>query len=217
MPVFGWFLLIIGVLLVLFLRMKVGVVCTYEKEELMVKLRLGFLRITVFPLKEPTGRQKKKQADKAAKKAVKKARDKPVNPAVQSFDKLDLAKRMLPQVSVLLEKLGRGLRIPLLLADVKFGLGSPYQTAVWYGRIQAIVGQIWYLLNRHVWLKDGHIHLEPDFEQSGISGEAQLELYMQAGTGLAVGFGLGLAFLRAWKASKAAYAAKQQPAEQTAA
>ena len=217
MPVFGWFLLVLAVLLVLLLRMKVGVICTYEGQALTVKLRLGFLRITAFPFKEPTERQKKKQADKAAKKAVKKAQDKPATPAVQNFDKLDLAKRMLPQVSVLLEKLGRGLRIPLLLADVKFGFGSPYQTAVWYGRVQAIVGQIWYLLNRYVWLKEGHIHLEPDLEHAGISGEAQLELYMRAGTGLAMGLGLGFAFLRAWKASKAAFAAKQQTVEQAAA
>jgi len=215
-PVIAWVLLVLGLLFVLLLLMPVGVVCVYERQALTVKLRLGLLKFTAFPQKEPSERQKKKQAAKAAKKAVKQAEEKPETPTAQTYDRLDLAKRMLPQVSVLLKKLGRGLRIPLLLADVRFGMGSPYQTAVWYGRAQAIVGQFWYLLNRYIWLKEGHIHLEPSFEKAGIDGEAQLEVHMRVGTGLAMGLGLGLALLRAMKASKAAYAASHT-AEQTAA
>ena len=216
MPILAKVLIALLLLLVLLLLMPVGVICVYEREALTVKLRLGILKMTAFPLKEPSERQKKRRVTKAKKKAVEKAGNKPSAPATQSYDRIDLVKRMLPQVSVLLEKLGRGIRIPLLLADVRFGLGSPYQTAVWYGRTQAIIGQLWYLLNRHIWLKDGHIHFEPDFEKAGIFGEARLEIYMRVGTGLGMGLGLGIALLRAMKASKAAYAAKH-PAEQAAA
>jgi len=208
-PIFARVLLVLGLLFVLLLVAPVGVICMYEKQVLTVKLRLGFFKYTAFPRKELTERQRKKQAEKAAKKAVEKAAEEPSPPTPQSYDRIDLVRRMLPQVSVLLEKLGRGLRIPVLLADVRFGLGGPSQTAIWYGRMQALVGQFWFLLNRYVRLRDGHIHIEPSFEKAGIEGEAQLELYMRGYTGLAIGLGLGIALLRAMKASKAAYAAKQ--------
>jgi len=187
----GWMILVL-VLLVLFLigQVRIGAVAEYSQAGPEVRVRLGPARLKVFPLpkKEKTQEQLKKEAEKKAqdeeKKKVKKQQKKEKAQKEQKSLQekvgggLDLAKEFLP---IVLEAAGCFWN-KLVMDDLRLcltvGGPDPADAALLYGQANAALAAFWRPLTQAFHVKNGHAHVEIDFEAQNMTlyGKAALSL-----------------------------------------
>lgn len=210
----GWWITL-GVVVLLAL-LPLGVSVKYNSEGPLVKVILGPIRITVFPLpkkekKEPTEAQKQKAAEKAEKKEADKAAKKAQQQAAK--DKAAAEKRLrkaqgieepkdekggswtdfLPLVKEVfrfLKDFGRKLRIDNLEMKLIMGGGDPSNLAINYGRAWAALGNLLPQLEKLFVIKKRDLEIECDFTASETLVIARLDLTITLGRLLAAVFTL---------------------------
>lgn len=175
-----------GILLILFLlgRIRVGGEAEYGEAGLLVKIRAGFLRFQVFPLK------KKEKGKKPPRKQQEKPSGKGPEPMPENKKggSLELVKRCLPLVCEAAGELKRKIRIDKLYMDLTIASGSAAGTAMAYGYANMALGMLWPMIEQNFEVKDPKLHTGLDFTAG--SATVYLEAAFSARLGQLCSFGL---------------------------
>lgn len=202
----GW-LIALGVV-VLLAVLPLGVSVKYSAEGALVRVILGPIRLTVFPLprkekKENKPKQTQPQPDAAAPVQQEPALPPPQNPAPPPQPKAQKPKGerggsvldFLPLVKVALDFLGdfrRKLRLNNLELKLILAGGDPANLAINYGRAWAALGNLLPHLDRLFVIKKRDVEVECDFTTSETLIFARLDLTITLGRllSLAVCYGI---------------------------
>lgn len=198
------------ILLALFLigQLRIGVDGRYGEDGVQVRIRLGSVRLKVYPTKpKPEGKPKSKPKPKPEKKEKPKEKK---GKKLALEDILELARQFVP---LALEAAGcfwSKLVMDKLDIRVVVGSNDPADAALLYGQLHAALGAVWKPLNQAFHVKDGRGHVEVDFNSSSITLYFHGALSLKLGQilWLAVHFG-GKALARFLKFRKAQEAEKQ--------
>ena len=184
----GWWITL-GILVLLAL-LPLGVSVKYDSEGPLVRVILGPVRFTVFPLPKKEKKEKKQKEPKQAKSAPNP--DAPKNPAPRKKPKekkpadqkggswtdfLPLVK----EVFRFLDVFRRKLRLNLLELKLIMASSDPCDLAVNYGRAWAAVGNLLPQLERIFVIKKRDIEVECDFTASQTLVIARLDLTITLG------------------------------------
>ena len=142
------------ILLVLFLlgQVRIGAQVEYCEDGLFVRIRAGALLIPVFPVK-----QKKTKGMKTPKAKVPEQKKK-------KGGMLKLVLDLLPTVLETAGKFRRRLRVDRLEMSLTVCASDPADAAMRYGQANALLGFLWQPVTRTFHVKDGHAHVDVDFE-----------------------------------------------------
>ncbi len=199
----GW-LVTLGVLVLLGL-MPLGIHIVYDQQGAAGKLVAGPVKILLFPRpkgekpkKEPTPKTPKKKPEPTPTAA----RDDqiPPQPIPQEQKSAPKAKKggsvtdFLPLVKIALNFLGdfrRKLRVDLLEMKLVLAGGDPAALALNYGRAWAALGNLLPRLERFLVIKKRDLDIQCDFEGSGTSVYARVQITITLGRllGLAAVYG----------------------------
>ena len=194
----GW-LITAGVVFFLAV-LPLGVSVQYNADGPMVRIILGPIKLTVFPLPKKEKKEKKKKEAKVDIAKEQKAKEeavlpKPPQPPKQEKPK-DKPKEkggswtdFLPLVKVgldLLNDFRRKLRVDVLELKLIMAGGDPCDLAVNYGRAWAAVGNLMPQLERFLVIKKRDIEVECDFTASETLVIARLDLTITLGRILAM-------------------------------
>ena len=200
----GWMIPVLLLLVLLLVgQIRLGAVAEYSQAGPEVRVRVGPLRIKVFPLtkKEKTQAQLKKQEDKKAKaEAKKQAKKEKKKEKGQKQSKslqekigggLDLAREFLP---LALEAAGcfwNKLVLDELELIMTVGGPDPADAAMLYGQANAALGALWQPLTQAFHVKNGRARVELDFQAQTMTlyGKAALSLKIGQLVWLGVCFG----------------------------
>jgi len=154
MPVFVWILGGLTLLVVLFFAMRVRLVVQYDKDDLTVLARAGFLRIKLYPRPE-----KPKDAKKKKEKPPKAPKDKlNIGGAVQKF------RAGLSIISPIFGEIRRRLTISELTLHYTASTQDAAQTALIYGAANIAVANFLPLIRHHFRVKRQDVQISADFE-----------------------------------------------------
>ena len=193
----GWWITL-GVCFLLAI-LPLGVSIHYNDQGPVVKLILGFIRLTVVPSQKKPGKVKKEKPKKQ-RKPKKTPADKPkqVGADAPSAEKNPAQKEQggsildfLPLVRTLFDFLGdfrRKLRLNNLQLKLIMAGGDPYNLAVNYGKAWAAVGNLLPKLEQWFVIKKRDIEVECDFVAGKTTVIAHLDLTITLGRLLAAVF-----------------------------
>lgn len=181
-------LIVLGIvllLLVLLARMRVGVRARYDAAGPVIRIRVGFLRLKVYP-RTPGKKKKKKEKKPPKEKTPKGPEDAPKKGGgLQGL--LDL----LPIITRTLGRFRRKLRIDRLTLHLTVpGAEDPAKAALTYGRGSAVMGTVLPVLENAFTLCHRDLRTEIDFnaEKMTVFAEAELTLAVWHGVYLAFSF-----------------------------
>ncbi len=180
-----------GAILVLLLlgQVRLGGEAEYASAGLFVKVRFGWLRLQVFPLK----REKKKKPPKPKKEKPPEQKD-GGEAKSQRGGSLELIKRMLPLACEAAGELKRKIRIDRLYLDLTVASADAAGTAMAYGYANMTLGMLWPMIEQNFEVKDPRLHTGVDFTAQ--SPTVYLSAAFSARLGQLVSFGLRFG----WKA-----------------
>lgn len=186
----GWWIAL-GILFLLAI-LPLGVSIRYDEDGVRVRVILGIIRITVFPL---PGWLKKKDKKKPAEKTEKKKKKQKKEPKPQTEKKGGSLTDFLPLVKVGLEFLGdfrRKLRLNYLQLKLVLAGDDPCDLATNYGRAWAALGNLQPQLERIFVIKKRDLNVECDFTASQTLVTAALDITITLGRliGLLVVYGI---------------------------
>lgn len=203
----GW--MIVGVILaVLFLLslVRVGGILSYSAEGLVVRLRLGAFRPTLFPLKK-----KKKKPPKEPPKEEAPTKEAPAKPQ-PSGGGLELVKRLLPLLAETAGRFQRKVRIDDLDLDLTVAAPDPAATAMAYGGANAFLGMMIPLLEHHFNIKQRKIRTAVDFDQEHPTITIRAAFSLTIGQGAVLSIRLGYQALRIFTDHRKQQSMKQKEA-----
>ena len=198
----GW-LITLGVV-VLLAVLPLGVSVRYNSDGPLVRVVLGPLRLTVFPLPKKEKKEKKKKTVENAPEPAPKAPEEPIpqNPAPPPKPKEEKPKEkggslldFLPLVKLAFRFLGdlrRKLRLNVLELKLILSGGDPANLAINYGRAWVAVGNLQPHLERLFVIKKRDIEVECDFTASETLVIARLDLTITLGRLLSLIFGYAI-------------------------
>lgn len=187
----GW--LITGGIVFLLAILPLGVRIRYNEEGLLVKVILGPVKLTVYPLPKKEEKEKKKPAPET--KPEEASLPKPPQPPKQEKAKGEKKETggslldFLPLVKLALELLGefrRKLRIDDLYLRLILAGSDPCDLAVNYGRAWAALGNLMPQLERLFAIKKRDVEVECDFSASETLVLARMDLTITLGRLLAL-------------------------------
>ncbi len=176
------FTVLLILLLILFLisLIRVGGVVEYSTQGLLVRVRAGRLRFTVFPMKK---REKKP-------KAPKKKKEKPMPPPSEprkAGGTLELVKEFLPLVAEAAGRFKRKIRVDQLDVELTVAGPNPAMAAMAFGGANAVLGMMIPLLENNFKIKERSIRTAVDFDRDSPV------IYLKAALSLTIGQGMMLA------------------------
>lgn len=182
-------LLVIGILLAALLLIsliRIGAAVNYADGALVVRMRIGFLWVNVFP-------RKKKKKQKTVKKKRKKPR--PEGEKKKSKGKVssvELLREFLPVVAEAAGDIKRKIRIDRLDLELTVAAADPAATALAFGAGNALVGMFIPLLenNFHVRERNSRIYADYDRDQPDVTLRAALSLTIGQALSFGVRYGL---------------------------
>lgn len=192
----GW--MIVCFVLLFLAMMPLGVLVCYEKEP-VVKLIIGFVRLTVFPLPDWMRRKKKTKAQKLpqqTKAASEADNTKPTSTELSDF---------IPffQLGIdFLNTFRKKLRIQQLNVRVIMSGDDPCDLAVSYGRAWAAAGNLISALERVFVIKKRDIEVECDFTATKTVFNMKAELTITLGRILMLAVIYGIRVVRAYLSMK---------------
>ncbi len=202
---------IIGIILLIFLLLgflRLGAVVSFG-EELRVRLRLGVLKLTVFPGKEKKPKKEKPpKEEKATEEEPKEKKPKKALsiPKPTLDDILDLLETALAALRATARRACRRTRIDPLDVTVTVGTYDPADTAVLFGALNAAVFALMPKVEETFDVPDPGIHLRIDYERELPMAVGTLGVSLRLGDLFAIAFTLilplGKWFLRFKKAHK---------------
>lgn len=177
-----WIVLLI-LLLVLFLisLIRVGGVVEYSAQGLLVRVRAGKLRFTVFPMKK-----REKKPPKPRKKKEK-PEPQPSEPR-KAGGTLELVKDFLPVVTEAAGRFKRKIRVDQLDVELTVAGPNPAMAAMAFGGANAALGMMVPLLENNLKIKERSIRTAVDFDRDSPV------IYLKAALSLTIGQGMMLAF-----------------------
>lgn len=145
-------LALIAAVLVLISLIRIGIQVIYVPSGLMLRLKLGPVRMTLLPHKE--------------KKQSKKKKKEPQNAAAEEGkrDMLGQIRRGLPLIAEAAGRLKRKVRLDRIYLDVTAAASDPASAALAFGGVNAAVGMIWPLVEQNFNVRDRRIRTRVDFE-----------------------------------------------------
>lgn len=226
----GWWIAL-GIL-VLLAVLPIGVCVRYNEDGPLIKVIVGFIRLTVFPRKhgkpkkekkprqskaetpaQQTGQETQTAEKKAKKKKAPKTDDKPREKKGGSIlDFLPLVKIGLKLIGELFSKT---IHMDVLELNLIMGGGDPCDLAVNYGKAWAALGNLWPYLTRMFTIKKRDVQIQCDFTASETLVTARIDITLTLGRLLSAVIRYGIkaliAFLKIQKKRKAA-AGSTEPA-----
>lgn len=168
---------IIGIILLVFLLigfLRVGALVSFG-DELCVKLRVGFIRLTIFPEKEKKPKKpKKEKKPKEEKSKEEKPKKKRSLPRLTLEDILDLAQTALSALGAMVRRACRRVRIDPLDVTVVFGGDDPAIVAAAYGAASAAVFEQMPKAEEKFYIPDPSLHLRMDFTAEETTAEGSV-------------------------------------------
>lgn len=211
----GWHIMVF-VLVVLFLigQIRVGADVRYGQEGVRVQVRVGTVKITVFPRKPSAQKNKTEKTVKKAAKADESqenaGKDKKAGKKLSIDQILDLAKQFVP---LALEAAGcfwSKLVMDILEISVVIGSNDPADAALLYGQANAALGAVWKPLNQAFHVKNGRGHVEVDFNSQSTTLYVHTALSIKIGQVLWLGIHFGIKALMRFLQFRKIQKAKQQ-------
>ena len=174
--------------------LPLGVRIRYNSDGLLVRLILGPVKLTVFPMPKKKKKEERKQAEKTPSEPVKEQRPlpKPPQPPPEKNQKKESGGSLLdflPLVKTALDFLGdfrRKLRIDDLYLSLILGSSDPCDLAVNYGRTWTAVGNLMPHLDRLFVIKKRDVEVECDFTASETTVIARADITITLGRLLAL-------------------------------
>lgn len=164
---------------------RVGGILEYGEPGLLIRLRLGRLHFTVFPIK-----QKKKKPEKK-KKTAPKAEPEPPSPP-PAWNTWALLKRFLPVVAEAAGRFQNKVRIDRLDIDITAAAGDPAAAAIAYGAANAAIGMMIPLLEHNFKVKERRIRTRVDFDRTSPQVRLKAAFSLTIGQGAMLGFRFGV-------------------------
>ncbi len=192
----GW--LIVFAILFCLATLPLGILVCYEKQPL-VKVIVGFIRLTVFPLPKWMKRQKKENAEKPPQQSKVISAEK--NPEHASREFADF----IPFIQLGIDFMNafrRKLRIQQLNVKVIMAGDDPCDLAVNYGRAWAAAGNLISLLERVFVIKKRDIEMECDFTTDRTVFTAKAEFTITLGRLLTLAVIYGIRAIREYLSMK---------------
>ncbi len=203
-----------GLIFAVFLlgRIRVGGEAEYAQTGLLVKIRMGFLKFQVFPLKKKGERVEKKKKLPRKKKesqAEKKTEPEP-KPKEKKGGPLELVKRWLPLVCEAAGELKRKIRIDKLYLDLTIASGDAAGTAMAYGYANMALGMLWPVIEQNFEVRDPKLHTGVDFTARNAAVYIAAAFSARLGQLCSFGLRFGWKFLRIyWKTRPRAKSQKE--------
>lgn len=174
--------------------LPLGVRIRYNSDGLLVRLILGPVKLTVFPMPKKKKKEERKQAEKTPSEPVKEQKPlpKPPQPPPEKKQKKESGGSLLdflPLVKTALDFLGdfrRKLRIDDLYLRLILESSDPCDLAVNYGRTWTAVGNLMPHLDRLFVIKKRDVEVECDFTASETTVIARADITITLGRLLAL-------------------------------
>ena len=171
----GW--LIALAIIIALAMLPLGVSAKYEADGPLVRLIIGFLRMTVYPAPP---KEKKQKTEEEPKEKVKKQTKEPEKKE-KSGGKLTDFYPLLETALALLNDLRRKLRVKRLELKIIMAGSDPCDLATNYGRAWAAVGNLWPRLERFFVIKKRDVQVECDFTAEQTLIYAQIDVTLTLG------------------------------------
>lgn len=187
---------VIGIILLIFLLigfLRVGGVIFFG-DELCVKLRVWFIRLTVFPgsekkkKKEKKGKPKKEKPKEEKEEAKPKKRRAIPKPTIE--DLLDLAQTALSALGATAARACKRVRIDPLDVTVVLGGDDPASVATAYGAASAVMFAEMPKLEERFYVPNPSLHLRMDFDASGTTAAGRVGVTLRVCDLFAIAFTL---------------------------
>lgn len=194
-------LMILGVVLAVLLGLslvRIGAIAEYGAQGLSVRLRLGPVRIRVFPFPPPKAEKKKKRPPKASK-----APQEPPPEQSRAGGALALVKELLPVAADAAGALKRKICIDRIALDFTAAAADPAAAAMAFGGGNALIGMIWPVLEHNFTVKERRIRTAVAFGQTSPTVYVWASLSMTIGQAVAFAAGLCVRVLRILMAHRA--------------
>ncbi len=175
--ILGAVLLALGALLRL---VRLGALAEYSAAGLRLKLKVGPLRLMLYPRKPKRPRRKAGKSSQREKK-----REERPQPE----------KRFLPLIAEAAGRFRRKLRIDVFQLEVTAAAPDPAAAALCFGGVNAFIGMIWPLVEQNFNVKERRLRTRVDFDAERPSVYLYAAATLTAGQALALGLRLTTRFL----------------------
>lgn len=183
----GIVLLAVLAALALLSRVRLGVRGAYTPQTAGVWLRIGPAERKVFPLKTKQKPKPKKRQDGGERPAEKPEK----KPLLSPGGMFQLVRRLLPTAWEGAGAFWRRLQVDRLRVEVLAGAPDPAEAALRYGQISALAGAVWGPMTQTLRIRDGRVHVEPDFTRTEPALYGEVALSLTAGQLLWLGLRYG--------------------------
>lgn len=184
---------VIGIILLVFLLigfLRVGAIVFFE-DELCVKLRVGAIRLTIFPKREKKEKPKKPKEEKPKEEPKEeKPKKKPSIPKPTIDDLLDLAETALSALGATVRRACKRTRIDPLELTVVLGGDDPAAIAMIYGAASAAMFAEMPKVEEKFCVPDPSLHLRMDLDAEGTSAKGRVGVSLRVCDLFAIAFTL---------------------------
>ncbi len=193
-----WFLLILGILIVLFVLlcwMRLGLHVKFGPMGAVAVLTIGPCRIQLAPGRGERDRQELPKEPKKPERESEKVLKSSIR--LSAADLKDAYHTLMPACKRALERTRRGIRIdPMTLSLTLGGGAEPAEAAELYGCLHAGVWTVMPVLEQMLRIPDPHIHIGLDFDTSQTRAEGEAAISIRIGTLILIGTCMGIPALQ---------------------
>lgn len=208
-----WILGILALLVAAVLLLRLGVQISFGPE-LHVAVRIGPVRMVLFPKEKEKKKAKKEIPEKKETSEKKKPKEK----VKFTFDDVKSAFPILFEaLKKALGKIRRRMRVDPLRISVCFGGEDPSKVAQMYGWANTVMWTAMPQLEQLIHIPHPHIHLEVDYNCFATRAEGEVGVSFRVGDLLSIGLTLlvpALKWYLAWKKEKQPTPAKKVKGEE---
>lgn len=191
----GWIILSCVVLAFFLLSLvRVGGAARYSAEGLLAQVKVGPLRVRLYPAKPKKAKKpktKKEKKEKGKKAPVEEPGEEPAKPG----GGIELVRRNLPLIAEAAGRFRRKVRIDKLYLDFISASPDPAAAAMNFGRANAVIGMILPLFEHNFRVKERRIRTATDFQAEKSTIFIHAELSLTIGQGVMLGLRLLIRFL----------------------
>lgn len=173
---------------------RVGATVDYDRSGLMVKVRVGPVKVTLFPMKikdKPSKRPKKK-------KKPEKTEEQPKNKG----GNVALVRKFLPIATDAAGRLKKKIRIDTIDLNLVWGSSDPVAAAMGYGYANVALGMLWPLIEHNFNVRERQLRTSVDFNAAQPTITIRAALSLTIGQGVVLGVVLGVKVFRLFRRYK---------------
>lgn len=180
--------------------LRLGADAAYREGALSLQLILGPVHVRVIPTKKKAGKEKK-----CAKRHKNQRRGSAASSKAADSDKT--GRKMPPMADVILlaldaaGQLKRKIRIDRIMFHLIWAADDPADAAVGFGRVQAVMGMIWSLVESNFKVKKRDIGATVDFDRKKPELDCEMALTFSVGQLVSFAVRFGVKLLVLWRRS----------------